>query len=792
MLMTNALRHGSARFSRIALLALMFTLTGGLAPGVAAQAPGNATLKSITVVTDSNFPPFMFRDSAGELQGILKDTWALWQARTGVAVNLQAMDWASAQQFIQAGRADVIDLIFDTPARDTIYDFSAPYATVNVPIFFHRSVSGIVNAASLKGFTVGVKDGDACAEVLQKQGIDTIKPYPSYSAVIAAAAAGDLRVFCMDEPPAVYLLNQRGIEQDFRQSPPIYFGQFHRAVRKGNKHLMTLLDDGFARITAAEYQAIEDKWRGAPVDQHVDPPYLRYARYVVAIAVLLALLLGGWSHALRRQVRARTADLTRSLDELRAAQTTVQETSSRLLKIAGRVPGMVYQYLLRPDGSGCMPFASDYIQNIYRMSPQSVQEDASAVFAIIHPDDIAGVVASIQASADHLTAWHHEYRVKYDDGGMRWLSGNALPERLPDGSVLWHGFITDITERKKADEKLRQFSRIVQQAPMAIVITDLAGNIEYINPQVTHATGYTPEDVYGQNPRIMQSGLTPPETYQDMWATLLAGGVWQGELENRKKNGEFFAEQAVLAPVVDADGQVTHYVALKQDITERRRVHQALETSLKEKVALLNEVHHRVKNNLQVITSLLRLEAGRSNQPDTKLVLKEMKGRIRAMALLHETLYRSGNFAAVDLGGYLKQLATQAFRAQSNGLVRLNLQLDPVQVSMDLATPCGLLVNELISNGLKHAFPPGRTGELLIELRAQPSNRNEPPKWRLQVRDNGIGLPADFDERREHSLGLQLVSDLVQQIGGKLVFASEAGTGTTFSVAFAPGVPPTQ
>ena len=790
--MKTVLALWRALSTHITLLALVFWMTGGMTPSAAAPTPSEGKPSAITVVTDNDYPPFKFRDSAGELQGILKDTWALWQARTGVTVNLQAMDWASAQQFIQAGRADVIDLIFDTPARENIYDFSAPYATVNVPIFFHRSVSGIVDAASLKGFTVGVKDGDACAEVLQKQGIDTIKPYPSYSAVIGAAAAGDLRVFCMDEPPAVYLLNQRGIEQDFRQSPPIYSGQFHRAVRKGNKHLMTLLDDGFARITAAEYQAIEDKWRGAPVDQHVDPPYLRYARYVVAIAVLLALLLGGWSHALRRQVRARTADLTRSLDELRAAQTTVQETSSRLLKIAGRVPGMVYQYLLRPDGSGCMPFASDYIQNIYRMSPQSVQEDASAVFAIIHPDDIAGVVASIQASADHLTAWHQEYRVKFDDGVVSWLSGNALPERQADGSVLWHGFMMDITERKKADEKLRQFSRIVQQAPISIVITDLDGIIEYVNPQVTQSTGFASEEICGCNPRILQSGLTAPEVYEGLWATLMAGGVWRGELENRRKNGEFFAEQAVVAPVVDADGQVTHYVALKQDITERRRVHQALETSLKEKVALLNEVHHRVKNNLQVITSLLRLEAGRSNQPDTKLVLKEMKGRIRAMALLHESLYRSGNFAAVDLGGYLKQLATQAFRAQSNGLVRLNLQLDPVQVSMDLATPCGLLVNELISNGLKHAFPPGCIGELLIELRAQPSNRNEPPKWRLQVRDNGIGLPADFDERREHSLGLQLVSDLAQQIGGKLVFASEAGTGTTFSVAFAPGVPPAQ
>ena len=786
--MSNALRIGSARISRIALLALVFALMGGLAPGAAAQAPGNATLKSITVVTDDNYPPFMFRDAAGETQGILKDTWALWEARTGVAVNLQAMDWASAQQFLQDGRADVIDLIFVTPARTAIYDFSAPYTEVKVPTFFHGSISGIVDAASLKGFTVGVKDGDACVDVLHRQGVDTLKPYASYSAVIAAAAAGDLRVFCMGEAPAAYLLNQRGIEQDFRQSMPLFSGQFHRAVRKGNMPMLKLLDDGFARITVDEYQAIERKWRGAPVDQHVDPPYLRYVRYFVAFAALLALLLGGWSYALRQRVLAKTADLARSLDELRTAQAATQETSDRLLKLASHVPGMVYQYLLRPNGSASIPFASGAIRDVFQISPEAVRDDATALLANVHPDDLAGLAASIQASAGKLTPWCHEFRVKFSDGTVHWLFGNSLPERLSDGSVLWHGFITDITERKKGDEKLRQLSRIIEQAPMAIVITDLTGAIEYINPQVTKITGYTLEDVCRQNPRILQSGLTTPEVYDGLWATLQAGGVWRGEFENRKKNGELFAEQAVVAPVVDAAGKVTHYVALKQDITERRRLDQALQTSLQEKVALLNEVHHRVKNNLQVITSLLRLEAGRSNQPDTKVVLKEMQGRIRAMALLHETLYRSGTFASVDLGGYLKQLATQAFRAQSNGLVRLNLLLDPVQVSMDVATPCGLLVNELITNALKHAFVPGQDGELRIELNNLPATRNQPTRWCLQVRDNGVGLPTDFEERRAQSLGLQLATDLAQQLGSTLEVVSEPGAGTTFSVAFALGM----
>jgi two-component sensor histidine kinase len=144
-----------------------------------------------------------------------------------------------------------------------------------------------------------------------------------------------------------------------------------------------------------------------------------------------------------------------------------------------------------------------------------------------------------------------------------------------------------------------------------------------------------------------------------------------------------------------------------------------LQSSLKEKEALLKEVHHRVKNNLQVITSLLRLEGSRTLVADTKSVLGDMRGRIRTMAHLHETLYRSGTFASVDLGAYLGDLAKQAFKTQEThtGSVRLTCNLASVTVGMDMATAAGLLLNELISNCLKHGFPDGRSGEINVELR---------------------------------------------------------------------------
>lgn len=128
--------------------------------------------------------------------------------------------------------------------------------------------------------------------------------------------------------------------------------------------------------------------------------------------------------------------------------TELKNTLDLLLKIANRVPGLIYQFRLRPDGSSCFPFASEALSSIYHLQPEEVRNDASKVFTNLHPEDYDGVVLSIQASAKNLTPWKHEYRVKFEDGTIRWLFGDALPEKEPDGSILWHGFITDITDRK--------------------------------------------------------------------------------------------------------------------------------------------------------------------------------------------------------------------------------------------------------------------------------------------------------------------------------------------------------
>jgi len=833
----------------------------------------------------------------------LKDRWALWQARTGITVNLLPARWAQAQRIMQSGLADVIDTTAKTTEREKVYDFGKPYARINLTLIFHRSVSGIVDATSARGFTVGAVDGGMCVDLLQSQGVHKVKRYPGYSDLISAAVAGELLVFCMDMPSAVYLLNQHDMGDSFRYSVPILSNDMHWAVHRGNAALREKVQVGFDQVSDLDLQKIERKWLGANVADAENAMYVRYAGYAALAMAIFAPLLLVWNLTLRRKVRKKTRSLWQSIEVLdqtrlnlehvlgeqkamlendmvgiikvrdrvvawanpafermlgyapgelvsmptskiyaseeayqklgqeaypkllagqiyrsqtefvrrdgaciwvelsgsmltkpvgtslwiyqdvtehRQASAARDEALLRLQKLASSVPGMVYQFIQRPDGSSTVAFVSDAIRDIYRVSPQEAQADASVLFAKHHPEDQQQVIDSIRYSAVHLTPWQQEYRVRFDDGTVRWLFGDSLPERLEDGSVQWHGFITDITERRAADERLRQLSRSVEQAPVSIIITNLSGSILYVNPTCTRNSGYTLDEVLGKNPRMLSSGLTSPEVYKSLWDTITQGGVWQGELHNRKKNGELFFEHAVIAPVLDGSGKTSHFVAIKENITQRKQTDLALQASLNEKVALLHEVHHRVKNNLQIITSLLRLEAGRSDQLNTKGVLKDMQGRIYSMALLHESLYRAGTFASVELGSYLKQLATQAFRSQAGlaGEVRLVLEMAEVQVGMDQATPCGLLVNELLSNCFKHGFVHGQKGQVTVSL--QPSERTG--WWCLSVRDNGVGLPPDFESRRTLSLGLQLVSDLARQLGGQLTIGS--GPGAAFSVVF--------
>ena len=326
-----------------------------------------------------------------------------------------------------------------------------------------------------------------------------------------------------------------------------------------------------------------------------------------------------------------------------------------------------------------------------------------------------------------------------------------------------------------------QYRRLFEAAKDGVLILDAeTGAILDVNPFLVEMLGHSHEQFVGK--RIWELGF-----FKDVVANQAKFVTLQQQEYIRYDD----------LPLKTADGQqrdvefvsnvyqVDHRKIVQcniRDITDRKCAQEALQELLREKESLLKEVHHRVKNNLQVISSLMRLQSAQVNNSVAQAALRDMQNRIGSMALLHETLYQSGNLARVDMATYLRSLCSQLFHSLVADPESIQLHLDVASVSLELsqAVPCGLLINELVSNCLKHAFPDGRVGEVRVELQLIDGG----PAVRLRVADDGVGLPADFKLGQLQSLGLQLVSDLVGQIQGRLEIGH--GPGAVFEVVFTP------
>ncbi len=327
------------------------------------------------------------------------------------------------------------------------------------------------------------------------------------------------------------------------------------------------------------------------------------------------------------------------------------------------------------------------------------------------------------------------------------------------------------------------FRRVVEWSPTAMVMIDRSGSIVLVNLKTEQLFGYRRDELIGKSVELLI-----PERYREQHRHFRQGyfnspqprpmGAGRDLTGCRADNSEFPIEIG-LNPLDTEEGAMV--LASIVDITERRRTQQHLEDALREKTALLNEVHHRVKNNLQIISSLLNLQAEHASDPRLRAILGESCGRVKAMSLTHQLLYERRDFARLDLADYLQRLA-QAIRVSyrpAHGRVALRLELPADGVSLDLerSIPCGLLVNELLTNAFKHAFPEEREGEIVIELREDGDGMIG-----FSIADNGVGLPSQADLEKSPSLGWQLVPLFVEQLHG--VLEIERGNGSRFSVRF--------
>ncbi|MEO7273986.1 MAG: PAS domain S-box protein [Vicinamibacterales bacterium] len=346
--------------------------------------------------------------------------------------------------------------------------------------------------------------------------------------------------------------------------------------------------------------------------------------------------------------------------------------------------------------------------------------------------------------------------------------------------------IKNITQQKSAekalaaqDALLRQF---IRHSPAAIAMFD--AEMRYLQMSDRWLIDYhlSAQDVTGLSHYEVFPEI--PEAWKAIHRRVLAGAVEKCDEDAfMRADGSTEWLQWECRPWLDASGGIGGLIMFTQVITRRKLVEEKVKASLREKEVLLKEIHHRVKNNLQIVSTLLNLQSGYTRDPATLAMFQESRGRVRSMALIHERLYRSDDLSRVDFAGYTRQLVDDLYRAYnlSDENVRLELDVDVPELGIDVAVPCGLLLNELITNCLKYAFVDAAAGRLRVGLH-RTGGVNV-----LTVSDDGVGFPATIDFRNTASFGLQLVNTLVDQLDGEITMAG--GPGTTFTVRFPTSAP---
>ena len=857
----------------------------------------------ISVVTDDNFPPYVFRNDEGKLQGIIIDQWQVWERRTGVTAEIHGMDLNEAVRRMKAGEFDVIDAVFRTEERAAYLDFGKPYTTIEVPIFFRSSISGINNLASLRGFPVAAKLGDPAVKLLQENDITPMMLYNNCENIITAANERKVNVFVVDKTPAQYYLQKLGIESEFRMSAPVSIGEFHRAVRKGNAGLLQLVEKGFDSAGTKELAWIEKKWFGQTLDGH---PYLRSLGYAALAVVSLVTLLVSWNWILAGQVRIRTRALQereeqlslcvkhspaaiamldhdmkylvvslRWMEDYRLGEQSVtgrshydvfpempphwSETYRRCL--AGAVEKSENEKFVRADGSvdwirwevrpwhqadgaigGIIIFSEDITSRkqaelTLRASEAEFRTLIESASDGILVSNTAGRLFEVNAAACQMLGYKREELIRMGfvdivaSGEMvrilpevaqlgegevvrsewqcRRQDGSLFPAEvgatiLPDGRL--QCIMRDITQRKMAEDKIREQASLLDKARDAIIVCKPEEyRILYWNRSAERLYGWQAGEVLDHS----QMELLNRDSAQFLGVVkaVMAQGEWAGEIQQYDKEGRMVIVESRWTLIRDAQGRPKSILSINTDITERKKLEQQfLRSQRMESIGTLaGGIAHDLNNVLAPIMmsiELLKLQE-RSAQKQGILATIESSAK-RGADLVKQVLSFArgveGRQLAVQVGHLLKEIekiTNETFlksiqvRCESQPGLWV-VQGDPTQIHQVLLNLCVNARDAMPGGGILKLS--ARNLMLDEQCAGMISGAKPGPYLHIQVEDSGTGMPPEIMERifepffttkelgKGTGLGLSSVMAIVKSHHGLLRVESEVGKGTKFHV----------
>ncbi|MEG4309458.1 PAS domain S-box protein [Microcoleus sp. AT8-B1] len=467
--------------------------------------------------------------------------------------------------------------------------------------------------------------------------------------------------------------------------------------------------------------------------------------------------------------------VTEDISDRKKTEAALKESEERFRQLAENIESVFWMVNVQPQE---IIYISPAYAKIWGRSCADLYAYGRFFTESFHPEDRDRVIATFTKQME--SEKDIEYRIFRPDGQIRWIRARAFPIRNQAGQVYRIvGIAEDISESKQAEktireseERFRQLAENIQDSVwlMSAEFTDLL----YLSPAYEQIWGRSREELYA-DPLKMMEWVHPEDK---ILLEEAMGRVLQGESTNTEYR--IFLPEGTIRwvcdrafPIYDESGKIYRIAGICEDISDRKLTDARIQAALREKEVLLKEIHHRVKNNMQVISSLLQLQAQYIEDEATLTLFEESQTRIHSMALIHEQLYQSEHLDRIALSPYVENLVANLYQSFGcgNTSIKFNLKVDPIYLNIETAIPCGLIINELVSNSLKYAFISSLAGEIYINFHEINNSQ-----FHLTIQDNGRGFSANFDLENTETLGLRLVKMLAYQLEASIAIDSQRGT----------------
>ena len=465
----------------------------------------------------------------------------------------------------------------------------------------------------------------------------------------------------------------------------------------------------------------------------------------------------------------------RDISDRKKTEAALKESEERFRQLAENIESVFWMVNVQPQE---IIYISPGYEKIWGRTCADLYAYRRFFAESLHPEDCDRVLATLTKPIESEN--EIEYRIVRPDGEIRWIRDRAFPIRNQAGQVYRIvGIAEDISEGKQAEkaireseERFRQLAENIQDSfwLLSAEFTDLL----YLSPAYEQIWGRSREELYAE-PLIMLEWVHPEDRHllEEAMTRVLQGESTSTEYRIFRPDGtiRWVCDRAF--PIYDESGKIYRIAGIGEDISDRKCTEARIQAALREKEVLLKEIHHRVKNNMQVISSLLQLQAQYIEDEPTLALFEESQTRIHSMALIHEQLYQSEHLDRIDLPPYVQNLVANLYQSFGcgNTAIQFNLNIDPIYLNIETAIPCGLIINELVSNSLKYAFRQILVGEINIDL-----HKINSQDFQLILKDNGSGFPPGFDVENAETLGLRLVRMLAYQLEATIAIDSQCGT----------------